>query len=81
MKYLVFRENAKRLLYENDSLQQQVSQTEKDTIEVISFLKQEDMKKDEQVSKLTQTLKDLKREARKERQALVSLVSIWIGQS
>jgi len=81
MKYLVFRENAKRLLYENDSLQQQVSQTEKDTIEVISFLKQEDMKKDEQVSKLTQTLKDLKREARKERQALVSLVSIWIDQS
>lgn len=45
----VCRDNAKRLLYENDSLQQQVSQTERDTIEVIAFLKQEDMKKDEQV--------------------------------
>lgn len=74
---MIFRENAKKLLYENDSLQQQVSQTERDTIEVISFLKQEDMKKDEQVAKLNQALKDLKREARKERQALVSLVIIY----
>jgi hypothetical protein len=44
-----YRENAKRLLFENDSLQQQMSQSERDTIDVISFLKQEDMKKDGQV--------------------------------
>ena len=46
---LFFRENAKRLVYENDMLQMQMSTTERDTLEVISFLKQEDSKKDEQV--------------------------------
>ena len=43
------RDNAKRLVYENDMLQMQMSNTEKDTLDVISFLKQEDGKKDEQV--------------------------------
>ncbi|KAK3732686.1 hypothetical protein QZH41_009333 [Actinostola sp. cb2023] len=57
-----------------------MSQTERDTIEVISFLKQEDMKKDDQVSKLQQALKDLKREARRERQALVDSYSQEIHQ-
>ncbi|XP_031564389.1 basal body-orientation factor 1-like [Actinia tenebrosa] len=75
-----YRENAKRLLYENDSLQQQMTQSERDTIDVISFLKQEDMKKDEQVSRLNQALKELKREARKERQALVDEYSQQIHQ-
>ncbi|KXJ08501.1 basal body-orientation factor 1 [Exaiptasia diaphana] len=75
-----YRDNAKRLLYENDALQQQVSQTEKDTIEVIAFLKQEDMKKDEQVARLNQALKDLKREARKERQNLVDSYAAEIHQ-
>ncbi|KAK3708366.1 hypothetical protein QZH41_014832, partial [Actinostola sp. cb2023] len=75
-----YRDNAKKLLYENDSLQQQMSQSERDTIEVISFLKQEDMKKDDQVSKLQQALKDLKREARRERQALVDSYSQEIHQ-
>lgn len=43
------RDNAKRLVYENDMLQMQMSNTEKDTLDVISYLKQEDGKKDEQV--------------------------------
>ena len=43
------RDNAKRLVYENDMLQMQMSSTEKDTLDVISYLKQEDGKKDEQV--------------------------------
>lgn len=43
------RENAKRLVYENDILQMQMASTEKDTLDVISYLNQEDSKKDDQV--------------------------------
>ena len=43
------RDNAKRLVYENDMLQMQMSSTERDTLDVISYLKQEDAKKDDQV--------------------------------
>lgn len=75
-----YRENAKRLLYENDILQMQMASTEKDTLDVISYLKQEDSKKDDQVSKLQQALKEVKREARKERQALVDEYSQQIHQ-
>ena len=48
--FIIDRDNAKRLLYENDILQMQMSNSERDTLEVISFLKQEDSKKDEQVT-------------------------------
>ncbi|XP_068689370.1 basal body-orientation factor 1-like [Montipora foliosa] len=75
-----YRDNAKRLVYENDMLQMQMSNTERDTLEVISYLKTEDGKKDEQVSTLQQTLKEVKREARKERQALVDEYSQQIHQ-
>ncbi|KAM7444118.1 hypothetical protein ABFA07_007291 [Porites harrisoni] len=75
-----YRDNAKRLVYENDMLQMQMSSTERDTLDVISYLKQEDAKKDEQVSKLQQALKEVKREARKERQALVDEYSQQIHQ-
>ncbi|XP_065070996.1 basal body-orientation factor 1-like [Rhopilema esculentum] len=44
-----YRENAKKLLYENEGLQNQMAQIERDTVDVISFLKKEDMKKDDQV--------------------------------
>ena len=37
-------------------LQNQMSQTERDTLEVISYLKQEDMKKDDQVRKLNKIM-------------------------
>lgn len=75
-----YRDNAKRLVYENDVLQMQMSNTERDTLDVITYLKQEDGKKDEQVSKLQQALKEVKREARKERQALVDEYSQQIHQ-
>ena len=50
------RDNAKRLVYENDMLQMQMSSTEKDTLDVISYLKQEDGKKDEQVHQYKMSL-------------------------
>jgi len=43
------RENAKQLMIENDGLQKQMLQTERDTIDVITFLKKEDSVKDTHV--------------------------------
>ena len=43
------RENAKKLMLENDALQTQMFQTERDTIDVITFLKKQDHDKDSQV--------------------------------
>lgn len=43
------RESTRTLLHENEKLQTQVAQTEKDTIDVISFLKREDEKKNARV--------------------------------
>ena len=47
----VYRETSHRLMLENDSLQGQMRQTEKDTIDVINYLKHEDQEKDRQVWK------------------------------
>jgi hypothetical protein len=44
-----YRDNAKKLLVENETLQTKLTQAEKDTVQVISFLKDEDIKKQEQV--------------------------------
>ena len=44
-----FRENAKVLSLENEALQRQMVQTEKDTIDVITYLKKEDHAKEDLV--------------------------------
>ena len=46
------------------------SQTERDTIEVIAYLKHEDTEKDQELDHLKQQLKDFKVESRNEREAL-----------
>ena len=43
------REHAKKLAVENDMLQTQVAQTEKDTIDVLGYLKEDNEEKDRQV--------------------------------
>ena len=45
-----FRETARYLVVANDTLQSQVQQTEKDTIDVVTYLKRQDQEKDKQVS-------------------------------
>lgn len=47
---LEFRDNAKRLAFDNESLQKQLMVTEKDTVDVISYLKREDQSKEDLVS-------------------------------
>jgi hypothetical protein len=46
----LFRENARRLVLENEGLHTQMAQTEKDTIDVVTYLKRQDLEKDKQVT-------------------------------
>lgn len=75
-----YRDNTRTLLRENEKLQVQVSQTEKDTIEVISFLKAEDVRKEEKISQYQLMLKELKKEYKKEKQNLINEYTLTIEQ-
>ncbi|KAL5474689.1 hypothetical protein EMCRGX_G026673 [Ephydatia muelleri] len=66
-----YRENVLKLVSENEQLRTNVIQTERDTIEVIAFLKKEDKEKDTELGGLRQDLKDLHHETHKEREVLV----------
>ena len=66
-----YRDKARKLLSENELLQNQMSATERDTIEVISYLKKEDIQKDQLIEQLQNQLKNLKQESRKDREALI----------
>ena len=55
--YLLCREHAKHLALENDALQTQVEQTEKDTIDVVTYLKHQDEEKDKKVGRGVATIK------------------------
>ncbi|KAI0241902.1 Basal body-orientation factor 1 [Lamellibrachia satsuma] len=66
-----YRDSSHRLLLENESLQGQMRQTEKDTIDVINYLKHQDQEKDRQMDKVIQQMKELKKEHRQEGERLV----------
>ena len=55
-------------------------QTERDTIEVIAYLKKEDAGKELELDHLRQEVKDLRVEATKEREALIAEYSHKIAQ-
>lgn len=66
-----YRDTSRKLHVENELLQNQMSSTERDTIEVISYLKREDAVKDQMIEQLQTQLKDLKQESRKDRESLI----------
>ncbi|XP_071490868.1 basal body-orientation factor 1-like [Diadema antillarum] len=66
-----FREEAKRLALENEALEKNMQVSERDTIEVITYLKKEDQTKEELISKLQKQLKDTRRESRKDKQQII----------
>ncbi|XP_076803349.1 basal body-orientation factor 1-like [Clavelina lepadiformis] len=67
-----YRENCKRMAGENDKLHDTLFQSERDTIEVVTFLKKGDIEKDEQISNLQQELRDLKKQARQDKENIIS---------
>lgn len=75
-----YRENAKSLMLENDALQNQMVQTERDTIDVITFLKKEDAVKDNHLERLQQQMRDLKKENRREKENIVEDFSKQINE-
>ena len=48
--YCTGREHARKLALENEALHDQVRQTEKDTIDVLGYMKGQDEEKNQQVS-------------------------------
>ncbi|XP_064623880.1 basal body-orientation factor 1-like [Lineus longissimus] len=76
---LEYKDNAKKLMVENDALSNQMQQTEKDTIDVITFLRKQDQDKDDQIEKLHQQIKDLKRSQKKEKQDIINDLSNQIN--
>ncbi|XP_046859843.1 basal body-orientation factor 1-like [Xenia sp. Carnegie-2017] len=66
-----YRDNARKLCLENESLQNKLKHAEKDTLQVITFLKAEDVKKEDQISKSEQQLKDYKKNSSLEKDQLI----------
>ncbi|XP_076442356.1 basal body-orientation factor 1-like isoform X3 [Babylonia areolata] len=66
-----YRESAKKLMLENDALQSQMLATERDTIDVITFLKKQDREKDGQLEHFQNQIRELRKEQRQEKEALV----------
>lgn len=65
------RENAKKLMVENEALQSQMLQTERDTIDVVTYFKKQDAQKDLQLQQLGDQMRDLYKEHRQEQEKLV----------
>ncbi|CAF3772511.1 unnamed protein product [Rotaria sp. Silwood1] len=65
-----YRDIAGNLSNENETLRDQLRQTEKDTIDVVTFLKKQDVDKDTQIDRLQQEIKDLQIEQAKDKQDL-----------
>ncbi|XP_007904217.1 basal body-orientation factor 1 [Callorhinchus milii] len=66
-----YRETARMLARANESLINQRVQIERDTVEVISYLKKQDMQKNDQISKLQLQLSDQKKEAHEQHQNII----------
>ncbi|XP_054825886.1 basal body-orientation factor 1 [Eublepharis macularius] len=61
-----YRGAARRLARNNEELERQQRKLEKDTVEVISFLKKQDSEKEELLEKMKQQLNELKQQAKEE---------------
>jgi len=68
---LEYRSTAKRLVMENEDLRGQMKQTERDTIDVITYLKKEDQTKDEQIFKLQLEMKRVRGETKRDKAEFV----------
>ncbi|XP_078515998.1 basal body-orientation factor 1 [Lissotriton helveticus] len=70
-----YREAARRLARNNEELAKHQYQIEKDTVDIIGFLKKQDQQKDEVIEQLQQQLVAQKKEAQKENETMVEKYS------
>lgn len=59
-------------MQENEELRDNMRQIEKDTIDVVSFLKKQDLDKDSEITKLGHELKNLRLAHQKDKDDIVS---------
>ena len=58
-------------MLENDALQSQMMSTERDTIDVITYLKKQDHEKDMQLERSQNQIREMKKEMRQEKQNII----------
>ncbi|KAL5008353.1 hypothetical protein ScPMuIL_013934 [Solemya velum] len=75
-----YRENSKKIIQENEALQSQMLQTERDTIDVITYLKKQDHEKDGQLEKIQIQMRDQKKDQRKEKERIIEDFSKQINE-
>jgi hypothetical protein len=66
-----FRETCKTIAGENEKLQSTLFQSERDTVEVVTYLKKGDMEKDEKITQLEQDVNDIRKQNRKDKESLI----------
>ncbi|XP_053119902.1 basal body-orientation factor 1 isoform X3 [Hemicordylus capensis] len=66
-----YREAARRLARNNEELERQQRRLEKDSVEVISLLKKQDLEKEELIEKLKQQVNELKQQAKAESEKVI----------
>nr|XP_034325029.1 basal body-orientation factor 1 isoform X5 [Crassostrea gigas] len=75
-----YREHANQLVKENDQLQDMIRITEKDTIECFTLLQKKDEEKKNENERLKQSIRELKKEHRKEKENIVEDFSTQINE-
>ncbi|KAG7328298.1 hypothetical protein KOW79_008242 [Hemibagrus wyckioides] len=75
-----YREAARRLARENEGLTNQQYRAEKDTTDIIAFLKKQELEKDAQIAALEEQLKDEKSKALQDKEFLVAEYTVKINE-
>lgn len=75
-----YREHAKKLMLENDQLQSTMVQNEQESIEIFTMLQQNEEKKNNQMEKMQQSIRELKKDHRKEKENIVEGFSKQINE-
>ncbi|KAK3563044.1 hypothetical protein QTP86_014559 [Hemibagrus guttatus] len=75
-----YREAARRLARDNEELTNQQYRAEKDTTDIIAFLKKQELGKDAQIAALEEQLKDEKSKALQDKEFLVAEYTVKINE-
>jgi myosin heavy subunit len=74
------REHARKLALENEELHTHVLQAEKDTVDVLSYLKEKDEEKDRQITKLKSDLQEQQKQHNREKEKLIEDFQTQVGE-
>lgn len=75
-----YREHAKRLMLENDGLQSTMLRSEQEAIEIFTLLQKKDEQKNNMLEKIQQSIRDQKKEHRKDKENIVEDFSKQINE-